>query len=239
MADPGSLVAPYIWKVDPTGTVSRIAGTGVFGSTGSNGPALSAEVEPSVIAVGPQGDLYFDDGNVFRAIDKSGTIRAFAGTSTAGFSGDGGPAVAAETDLSTGSAVAADLSGDVYLGDGGNYRIREVDPQGVITTVVGTGVAGYSGDNGPATAATVGGVGGLATDPSGNLFVADTGNNVVRKIDTSGVITTVAGTGHPGFSGDCGPAVSAELYQPTALAIHDGILYIVDSNKNRVRMLVP
>ena len=239
VADPGSLQTPYIWKVNPAGTTTRVAGTGVFASTGSDGPALSAAVEPSAIAVGPHGDLYFDDGNDFRTIDTGGVIHAFAGTGSDGFSGDDGPAVDASTNLSAGSAVAADVAGNVYLADGGNYRIRKVSPQGVITTIAGNGVAGYAGDGAAATAASIGGVNGLAIDPEGDLYLADTGNNVVRKIDPSGVITTVAGTGQAGFSGDCGSAVSAELNQPYGVAVHDGILYIADVGNSRIRMVVP
>ena len=142
-------------------------------------------------------------------------------------------------DLNGGSAVRADLAGNVYLADGGNFRIRKVDPQGVITTVAGNGVTGYSGDGGAATAASIGAANGLATDPEGDIYLADTGNNVVRKIDSSGVITTVAGSGKKGFSGDCGPAVSAELNQPYGVAVHDGIVYIADAGNSRIRMVVP
>jgi hypothetical protein len=239
VADPGSLQAPYIRKVDPAGTMTTIAGVGVVGSTGNDGPALSAEIEAAQITVGPQGNLYFDDINGFRTIDTAGVIHAFAGTGVAGFSGDGGPAVDAEIGLSepVTLGVAADAAGNVYLGDPSNYRIRKVDAAGIIATVAGTGVAGYSGDGGPAVRATISKLAGLAVDPAGDVYFADTGNNVVRKIDTTGVITTVAGTGVAGFSGDCGPAMSAQLSEPAAIAVHDGILYVVDNN--RIRMVVP
>jgi sugar lactone lactonase YvrE len=241
VADPGNLEAPYIWKVDTFGTVTRIAGTGVFGSTGNGGLALAAEIEAAQIAVGPHGDLYFDDVNGYRTIDKGGVIRGFAGTGVPGFSGDGGPAIDATIGVSSPVwlGVAADTVGNVYLGDPSNYRIRKVDPAGVITTVAGTGVAGYAGDGGPATQAMISSLSGLAVDQAGDLYLADTGNNVVRKIDSSGAITTVAGSGQAGFSGDCGPATSTQLNQPTSIAVHDGVLYIVDSNNNRIRMVVP
>ena len=241
VADPGNLRTPFIWKVDPAGAMTHVAGIGVFGSTGNDGPALNAEVDAAQVAVGPQGDLYIDGDNGFRTIDPAGVIHAFAGTGVAGFSGDGGPAVDATMGLSEAVwlGVAADAAGNVYLGDPSNYRIRKVDAAGIITTVAGTGVSGYSGDGGPAAQATISSLSGLAVDSAGDIYFADTGNNAVRKIDPAGIITTVAGAGNTGFSGDCGPATSAQLNGPTAVAVHDGILYIVDSNNNRVRMVVP
>jgi sugar lactone lactonase YvrE len=241
VADPGSLSTPFIWKVDAAGAVTPVAGTGISGSTGNDGPALSAEIQAAQVAIGPRGDLYFDDNNNFRTVDTAGMIHAFAGTGAPGFSGDGGRAVDATFGVSepVWMGVAADAAGNVYLGDPSNYRIRKVDAAGMITTIAGTGVAGYSGDNGPAVEATISSIGGLAVDPAGNVFVADTGNNVVRKIDPSGAITTVAGTGQSGAFGDCGPAVQAQLSQPSTVATHDGILYIVDVGNNRVRMVVP
>jgi len=241
VADPGSLSTPFIWQVDPAGKVTPVAGTGVFGSTGNDGPALSAEVQAAQVAVGPRGDLYFDDLNGFRTIDTAGVIHAFAGTGVPGFSGDGGPAVEATIGASAPVwlGVAADASGNVYLGDPSNYRIRKVDGTGIITTVAGTGLAGYSGDQGPATEATISSTGGLAVDASGDVYFADSGNDAVRRIDGAGIITTIAGTGQAGFSGDCGPAASAQLDQPSTLTVHDGILYIIDVGNNRIRMVVP
>jgi sugar lactone lactonase YvrE len=241
VADPGHEAAPYIWKVDPTGQVAPVAGIGFFGSTGNDGPALSAKEVAAQVAVGPHGDLYFDDVNGFRTIDTAGIIHAFAGSGVTGFSGDGGPAVDATLGLSqpVWLGVAADALGNVYLGDPSNFRIRKVDAAGIITTVAGTGVSGYSGDGGPAATATISSLNGLAVDSAGDVYFADTVNNAVRKINSAGVITTVAGTGKTGFSGDCGPAASAELNTPSAVAVHDGILYIVDSNNNRVRIVVP
>ncbi len=118
-------------------------------------------------------------------------------------------------------------------------RTSKVDPAGIITTVAGTGEAGYTGDGDPAVEATISSITGLAVDSTGDLYIADSGNDVIRRIDPSGVITTVAGTGVAGFSGDCGPAASAQLDSPSALAVHDGIVYIVDAVNFRIRMIVP
>ncbi len=230
--------ASRIWRIDPAGTVTAVAGTGVSGSSGNGGPGIAAEIQVLQVAVGPSGDLYFDDLNADRTVDPGGTINAFAGTGTAGFSGDGGPAVSA-TLGKDGLGVAADANGNVYLGDQGNHRIRKVDRAGVITTIAGTGVAGSSGDGGPATAATVEQPRSIAVDPAGNVYFADQGTNTVRRIDTAGIITTVAGTGRAGFSGDCGPAVAAQLSGPYGLAVHDGALYIGDEGNHRIRVVVP
>ena len=167
----------------------------MFGSSGNEGPALDAEIAAAIVTVGPRGDIYFDDLNAFRTVDTAGVIHAFAGTGVAGFSGDDGPAVEATIGLSdpVTLGVAADGAGNVYVGDPSNHRIRKVDSAGVITTVAGTGIAGQTGDHGPAVDATVDSPGQLAVDAAGDLFFTDTGS--VRRIDAAGVITTVAGTG--------------------------------------------
>ena len=230
--------ASRIWRIDPTGTITPVAGDGTGGSAGNGGPAIAAEIQAAQVAVGPAGDLYFDDSNAYRTVDPSGTIHPFAGTGTAGFSGDGGPAVSATLGEEV-LGVAADTNGSVYLGDQGNHRIRKVDPTGIITTIAGTGVAGSAGDGGPATAATVFLPRSIAVDQAGNVYFADWGSDTVRRIDTAGIITTVAGTGAPGFSGDCGPAIAAQLSRPYGLAIHDGALYIGDEGNHRIRVVVP
>ena len=238
IADPGNLRTSYIWRVDPDGNVTTVAGNGVFGSSGNEGPALDAEIAAAMVTVGPQGDLYFDDLNAFRTVDTGGVIHAFAGTGVAGFSGDNGPALEATIGVSdpVTLGVAADGAGNVYVGDPSNHRIRKVDSAGVITTVAGTGIAGQTGDRGPAVDATVDSPGQLAVDAAGDLFFTDIGS--VRKIDVEGVITTVAGTGVAGYGGDCGPAVEAQV-APAGVAVHDGIVYIADEGNYRIRMIVP
>ena len=227
-----------LMKIDPRGTVSTVAGTGVTGSTGNDGPAAMAMVNPTQVAVGPRGDLYIDDTNNYRTIDLDGLIHAFAGSTTPGYSGDDGPAVDALFGEGV-VGVAADAAGNVYLGDPGNHRIRKVDPAGILTTIAGTGQPGSDGDDGPATAATVDGPGSIALDPVGNIYFSDVGSHTVRRIDPSGIIATIAGTGSAGFSGDCGPAVGAQLNQPGGLAVHDGLLYILDGGNHRVRIVPP
>jgi sugar lactone lactonase YvrE len=175
-----------------------------------------------------------------------GGITTVAGNGTAGYSGDNDSATNAE--LSSPTGVAVDSSGNIYIADQQNNRIRKIDPSGVITTVAGNGTAGYSGDGGPATSAELDDPSGVAVDASGNLYIADSLNSVIRKVNPSGIITTVAGdgynrlgTGQPsfndgGYSGDGGPATSAELNNPYAVAVDSsGNLYIADTYNRRIR----
>jgi serine/threonine-protein kinase len=190
-------------------------------------------VSPSQTAVDPDGDIYFDDLNRYRRIDGGGIIHAFAGTGVPGYSGDGGPALEATFGEVIGVTVDA---GVVYLADTGNQRIRRIDQDGVIRTVVGSGARGYAGDGGPALEAAL-------NDPvimvvhDGTVYFSDHHNHVVRRVDPGGLITTVAGTGIKGYSGDCVPATEAMLDQPWGLAIRDGFLFIVDMGNNRIRMV--
>jgi serine/threonine-protein kinase len=240
VADPGNLSTPHTWRIEADGTVTKLAGNGTFGTSGNDGPALQAAIQSSQVAAGPGGDLYLDDLDGYRRVDPDGVIRAFAGTGVEGYSGDGGPALAATFGASAPylMGVAADGAGNVYLGDPGNHRIRKVDPAGIITTIAGTGTAGHSGDQGPATEAQVGLVGAMTVDDDGSLFFVDGDNSVVRKVDAAGIITTVAGTGVAGFSGDCGPAASAQLDDVSGLAVRDGVLYIVDGLNHRIRIVL-
>jgi hypothetical protein len=240
VADPGNLSTPQTWRIEGDGTITKVAGNGTFGTTGNDGPALQAAIESAQVAAGPHGDLYLDDLDGYRRIDPAGTIHAFAGTGAEGYSGDGGPAMEA-TFGDSGPylmGVAADAAGNVYLGDPGNHRIRKVDAAGTITTVAGTGIEGRSGDGGPATEAQIGAVGAMTVDGDGSLFFVDGDNGVVRKVDPAGVITTVAGTGVAGFSGDCGPAASAQLDDVSGLAVRDGVLYVVDGLNHRIRVVL-
>jgi sugar lactone lactonase YvrE len=166
-----------------------------------------------------------------RKVDPDGTITTFAGTGEYGFSGDGGPSTKAR--LYSPSAVAVDREGNLYISDGGVYRIRKVDKSGVITTFAGTGEAGYSGDGGPATSARLTGPGQITFDDRGNLFLADEFS--VRKIDPSGTITTVAGTGQAGFSGDGGPATEAKFEANDLALDREGNMCIADTENNRIR----
>ncbi|MGA3238396.1 MAG: protease pro-enzyme activation domain-containing protein [Bryobacteraceae bacterium] len=226
-----------VFKADPTGLVTRIAGTGVAGQSGDGGPALSAELNyPNGVAVDSAGNVYIADSDNDRVlkVDTSGIITTVAGGGGCCFGGDGGPATIAQLYFPTG--VAVDAAGNLYIADTNNQRIREVNPAGIITTLVGNGGAGFSGDGGPAANAELYNPYGVAVDASGNLYIADSGNYRVRMVSASGTITTVAGDGACCFSGDGGAATKAELYSPTGVAVDAaGDLYIADRYNNRVR----
>ena len=224
-------------KVDGSGTITTVAGTGTAGFSGDGGLATSAELDgPWGMAVDGSGNLYIaDQGNSrVRKVDGAGTITTVAGTITTGFSGDEGPATSAELFYPEG--VAVDGSGNLYIAEHSNERVRKVNGSGTITTVAGTGTAGFSGDGGSATAARFNAPYAVAVDGSGDLYIADYFNQRVRKVNGSGTITTVAGIGSAGFSGDGGSATSAQLNGPIGLAV-DGAsnLYIADLANQRVR----
>ncbi|HEX5000694.1 MAG TPA: hypothetical protein VFY29_20895 [Terriglobia bacterium] len=224
--------------VTRAGIITSVAGTGftnAFDGDGGAAPA-SALNFPRGIVLDPAGNLYIADSSNrrIRKVDTSGIISTIAGTGTAGFSGDGGPAVNAM--LTFPSDIALDASGNLFVADSSDNRVRKIDSDGTITTVAGTGTSGFSGDGGPATSAKLSSPYGVAVDASGTLFIADFGNQRVRKVSPGGVISTVAGTGTAGFSGDGGPAVNALLRGPTAVAVDSlGNLYIGDNENRRVR----
>ncbi len=218
-----------------TYTIKPFAGGGLPQNVAGTGASLSGI---GGMAIDRAGNAYLalGDYNVVLRLDAaSGVLTALAGTGTAGFGGDNGPATAAM--LSNPTAVAVDGAGNLYIADTGNSRIRMVSAAGIITTFAGNGTAGYSGDNGPAASAEFDGLADLAVAPSGDLYVADFNNQAVRKI-SGGVATTVAGTGVYGFSGDNGAAGSAQLAGPSGIALDAaGDLYIADTYNNRVRMV--
>jgi uncharacterized protein (TIGR03437 family) len=214
------------------GVIATVAGNGTRGSLGDNGPATSAQFYgPAGLAVDSLGNLYIADygNNRIRKV-SNGVIATVAGGGAS--LGDNGPATSAQLALPYG--IAVDSGGNLYVADWGNNRIRKVS-NGVITTVAGNGTRGFSGDNGLATAAQLANPQGIAVDSAGNLYIADFGNASIRKV-SNGIITTVAGNGTPGFSGDNGPATSAQLYLPYGVAVDSaGNLYIGDSGNNRIR----
>jgi uncharacterized protein (TIGR03437 family) len=224
-----------VQKITPSGVVTTAVGTGVQGGYGDGGPATSAQLGEVIgVALDPSGNLYLADaGNqTIRKVDTSGIINAFAGLiENGGFSGDGGPATSASLHQPTG--IATDASGNVYIADTQNYRIRKVDRSGIITTFAGNGIRGSSGDGGLATSASMI-PSGITLDANGNVYIIDSAR--VRKINTSGIITTVAGTVTGGFSGDGGPATSAQLSSPNGIAVDaSGNLYIADFGNSRLR----
>ena len=234
-----------IRKVATNGTISTVAGNGITGYSGDGGAATSAELNGLIgVAVDGGGNLYIADpgNNRIRKVSTNGIITPVAGNGYnagigGGYSGDGGAATSAA--LYYPQSVYVDGSGNLYIADAGNNRIRKVSTNGIITTVAGNGTSGYSGDGGTATSAKLNVPTGVAVDRNGNLYIADTRNNVIRKVATNGIINTVAGNSKQGYSGDGGPATSAELNYPNSVAEDgNGNLYIVDQSNNVIREVV-
>jgi len=225
------------WPQAPQFTITTVAGNGNAGDSGDGGPATSAELNgPRGVTEDRFGNLYIAEyyGQRVRKVTPGGTITTLAGNGTAGYSGDGGPAASAE--LNGPYRVTVDLAGNVYIPDSSNCRIRKVSPDGTITTIVGNGAQGNSGDGGPATSASLTYPEAVAFDSAGNYYVADEGANVVRKVDPSGTIATAAGTGVPGYTGDGGPAASATLDGPVGVQVDStNALYISDQGNNVIR----
>ena len=225
-------------KVTPSGIISTVAGNGTPGYSGDGGPATSAQLHfPTGATVDSAGNLYIADwGNYsIRKVTPSGIISTVAGNGTGGYSGDGGPATNAQLLLP--NDVAVDNAANLYIADYSNQRIRKVTPSGIISTVAGNGTPGYSGDGGPATSAQIGNPTRVTLDSAGNLYIADSLNSRIRRVNPAGNISTVAGGG-PSYPGDGGPATGAGLRQATGVAVDSsGSLYIAETN--RIRKVSP
>jgi TonB family protein len=239
--DCGPLASPRFARVE----FSRAPDTGVDGllerlklDEPLPSPVVARTYFPTSIAIDSSGNMYIADknGSRIRKVTPTGEVSTATGDGTAGFSGDGGLATAAQ--LKNPLGVAMDASGNLFIADTGNSRIRKVTPAGVIETVAGNGDAGFSGDGGPATLARLSGPASVVVDTADNLFIAESGSNRVRKVGKDGTISTVAGDGVPASSGDGGPAASAQLSFPLGLAVDGkGNLYIADSGNNLVRRI--
>ena len=204
-------------KVTPGGIVTTFAGGGT-GDPGDNGLATSARLQgPQGLASDSAGNIFIADfvGRRVRKVTPAGIISTFAGNGISGYSGDGGPAVGAQ--LNGPTSLAFDGAGNLHITDG-VARVRKVTPEGIISTVAGNGISGYSGDGGPATSAQLGGPSGLTFDAIGNLYIADWDNNRVRMVTPAGVISTFAGNGSYEDGGDGGPAISTGTPEPSGLA---------------------
>jgi len=245
------------------GNISTVAGANKSGAgfSGDRGPATSGQMNsPTGVAIDSAGNLYIADpfyhdirvvcanqtpiactNTAFGSVTfAAGDMNTFSGNNLiAGYQGDGGPATGAL--LSNPVGLTMDSAGNLYIADSDENAIRKVDKNGIITTVAGNGVIGYSGDGGLAINATLNTPKAVAADSSGNFYIADSGNSVIRMVEPSGTITTIAGNqlSGPGFSGDGGPATSAQLFFPSGVAVSGGNIYIADNQNNVIRMLTP
>ncbi len=226
-------------KVDINGIITTVAGNGIGGFFGDGGAATNAELYyVGGVAVDTGGNLFITDCSNARVrkVGPNGIISTVAGNGKWGFAGDGGAATNAELYFNNYPDLAVDAAGNLFFADVENNRIRKVGTNGIITTVAGNGTAGYSGDGGAATNAELSFPNSVAVDAAGNMFIADFGNNVIRKVGTNGIITTVAGNGTAGYSGNGGAATNAELYYPLGVVVDTvGNLFIADTYNNVIR----
>ncbi len=227
-----------IRKIDTSGIITTIAGSTTAGYSGDGGPASAALFSnPGSLSFDKLGNLYIAQTGCIRKINSFGIVSTIVGDCiTHSYGGDGGPATAATINLA--SVVSADQYNNLYFADNGNHRIRKIDTNGIITTIAGSGVAGYSGDGGPASASMLNNPQMVHFDPWGNLIFSEFSNHRIRMINPSGIISTIAGNGVPDFTGDGGLATAANLNSPTCVSInHNGDIYFCDYNNRRIRRI--
>ena len=230
-----------IRKVNTAGIITTFAGTGMDGFSGDGGPATAAKLSmPYGLAVDSYGNVYYSDrgANKIRKINVSGIITTIAGNGTTISSGDGGPATSAGIAGPTG--ICFDTSGNTYIAESGGCKIRKINSSGIISTVAGNGVYGYSGDGGPATNASMASPYSMLIDSAGNLYIPDVYNSRIREVSTSGIISTFAGIGTVGADGDCGPATAASLgFTVFIIADNSGNIIFTTPDEGRIRKVLP
>jgi len=223
----------------PKFIITTVAGTGEGGPVGDGGPAIEAFIQrPTAVAISSQGYLYIanEQDHRVRMVDPEGIISTVMGTGNSAVQSQ--DRLAVETNLVNAYGIATDKDDNLYVLSRGHSKIFKVGNDGIARRIVGTGQEGFEGDGGPAIDAKISFSNHLVVDPRGNLFIADTGNNRIRRVSPDGIITTIAGTGEMGFGGDGGPAVEARFAYPVAIAIDDqGNLYIADFNNHRIRKI--
>ncbi|MCW3123947.1 MAG: repeat containing protein, partial [Flavipsychrobacter sp.] len=230
-----------IRKITPGGIVSTYAGSGIAGYGGDGGPATSAKLnDPIDMYIDGAGNTYIIDNNNqrIRKLDASGIMSTYAGNGVPGYTGDGGPASAAQ--VHDPSRLTTDVAGNMFFCDAGNNVIRKITPGGIITTVAGNGFGGFGGDGGPATAANFYAPIGVGFDGLGNMYIADAANHRIRKINTLGIVSTIAGNGTASTTGDGGPSTASTVDYPNGLAVDANCnVYFTDWNGQRVRKITP
>jgi uncharacterized protein (TIGR03437 family) len=227
-----------IRKITTNGIVNTIAGNGLFRFSGDGGPATSATLYlPNSVVEDNSGNIFFTEPGVerIRRVTPDGTISVYAGNGAEGYSGDGGPATSAS--LGDPNYLALGPNGNLYFTDNFNCVVRVITTSGVISTYTGTGECGEAGDGGPASKASFNGVAGLAFDSAGDLIVAESFDNRIRMVSSSGTVSTLAGNGTAGFSGDGGSSQSALVNDPMGVRVYNGSVYFADSANNRVRSI--
>ncbi len=231
--------ASRIRRIRTDGVIEALAGTGTRGYGGDGGHALAADfTDPTRLLVDQAGTLFVAELDRVRRIDPTGLVSTILGDGHAGLEGDGGPAAFARTAGNEGMAIDGD--GNLFIAERAAHRVRRVDTRGNVATVAGTGAPGSSGDGGPALAATLNQPVDVDVDGQGNLLIAELAGNRIRRVSTSGVVDTIAGTGLPGGAGDGGPATAAELHGPQSVVVDSsGAVFIADWNSRRIRRIHP
>jgi sugar lactone lactonase YvrE len=228
-----------VWRLGVDGVARVVAGTGRRGTTLVAAQARTADLgSPQGVCLDSEGRVYFADSynHVILRVERSGALTRVAGTGYPGHGGDGDAAT--EATLNQPYDVRFDGRGNLYIADVGNHRIRRVSPAGIISTVAGNGEPGYDGDGGPATSARLRGAYGVFAHVRYGLLIADSGNDVVRQVDSTGTIRTIAGTGRRGNSGNGGPAIDARFNSPQGLFVDSaGRIYVGDEHNHTIRVV--